>query len=128
MRMLYIMGPVTEALRTGGFVAIDEFSSFLDDDICRWIIGLFRKDRNPKGAQLLINTHDQLLMDTEELFRRDQICLVSKDRKAQSSDVAVLSEFSIRKDYDPRKGYALGKYGARPKILDEGWSDFDRKE
>lgn len=76
IRMIYIMGPVIDVLRTGGLVAIDEFGSFLDDSICRWIISLFRGDINPNNAQLLINTHDQLLMDTDSLFRRDQIYLV----------------------------------------------------
>lgn len=125
VRMMYIMGPVIETLRSGGFIAIDEFASFLDDSICRWIIGLFRSDRNPRCAQLLVNTHDQLLMDTDDLFRRDQIYLVEKSRSTQSSKVRALSEFSIRKEYDPRKGYALGKFGSRPLILDEGWSDFE---
>ena len=125
VRMLYIMGPVIETLSNGGLIAIDEFASFLDDSICRWIIGLFRRDRNPRCAQLLINTHDQMLMDTEELFRRDQIYLAEKDRQTQSSSVKALSEFSIRKEYDPRKGYSLGKFGSRPLILDEGWSDFE---
>ncbi len=125
IRMMYIMGPVIETLKTGGFIAIDEFASFLDDSICRWIIGLFRKDKNPRCAQLLINTHDQMLMDTNDLFRRDQIYLTEKNRHTHSADVKVLSEFSIRKDYDPRKGYSLGKFGSRPLILDEGWSDFE---
>ena len=126
IRMLYIMGPVIEALRTGGFLAVDEFASFLDDSICRWIIGLFRSDRNPNGAQLLVNTHDQLLMDTDDLLRRDQVYLVSKDRSTQRSEVRALSEFSIRKDCDPRRWFAQGKLGSRPYILDEGWSDFER--
>ena len=125
LQMLYLMGPVIEALRTGAVIAIDEFGSFLDNSICRWIIGLFRRDKNPKCAQLIINTHDQLLMDTDELFRRDQIYFVSKDRNTQKSSIRVLSEFSIRKEYDPRKGFALGKFGSRPIILDEGWSEFD---
>ena len=126
VRMLCIMGPVIETLRSGGFVAIDEFASFLDDSICRWIIGLFRSDRNPNCSQLLINTHDQLLMDTYELFRRDQIYLVSKTRGTQTSSMRSLSEYSLRKDYNPRKGFSLGKFGSRPVILDEGWSDFKK--
>lgn len=126
IRMLYVMGPIIDALHKGGFVAIDEFASFLDDSICRWIIGLFSRSNNPNNAQLLVNTHDQMLMDTDELFRRDQIYLVSKDRTTKQSDIKALSEFSIRKEYDPRKGYALGKYGSRPIILDEGWSDFGK--
>ena len=126
LRMLYIMGPIIISLRSGGLVAIDEFASFLDDSICRWIIGLFRGDKNPNGAQLMINTHDQLLMDTDELFRRDQIYLVSRSRESQASSVRALSEFSMRKGYDPKKGFELGKFGSRPLILDEGWSDFEK--
>ncbi len=125
VRMLYIMGPVIDTLMNGYFIAIDEFGAFLDDSLCRWIIQLFRGDNNPNCAQLLVNTHDQLLMDTDELFRRDQIYLVSKSRKTQESDISVLSDYSIRKGYDPRKGFTLGKFGARPIILDEGWSDFE---
>ena len=125
LRMLYIMGPVIDTLRSGGLIAIDEFASFLDDSICRWIIELFSNDKNPKGSQLLVNTHDQMLMDTDELFRRDQIYLASKSRDKQCSEIRALSEYSIRKEYDPRKGFALGKFGSRPIILDEGWSDFD---
>lgn len=121
LRMLYVMGPVIWALRNGGIVAADEFGAFLDDDICRWIVQLFSGSRNTRGAQLILNTHDQLLMDTDGLFRRDQIYFVSKDRATHASSVANLSEYSIRKDFDPRKGFAQGKFGARPKILDEGW-------
>ncbi len=121
IRMLCIIGPVIRTLRSGGTLAVDEFGSYLDSDICRWIIGLFSGDRNRKGAQLVFNTHNQLLMDTDCLFRRDQIYIASKDRSSQASELYSLSDFSIRKNYDPRKGFALGKFGGRPLIMDEGW-------
>ena len=126
MRMLYIMGPVIWALRNGGIVAADEFGAFLDNDICRWVVQLFSGARNTRGAQLILNTHDQLLMDTDGLFRRDQIYFVSKDRATHASSVTNLSDYSIRKGFDPRKGFSQGKFGARPKILDEGWSVDER--
>lgn len=121
LRMLCIIGPVIRALRSGGILAIDEFGSYLDNDLCRWIIGLFSGDRNRNGAQLMFNTHNQLLMDTDGLLRRDQIYITSKDRATQAADSYSLAEFSIRKSYDPRKGFALGKFGGRPLIIDEGW-------
>ena len=125
VRMVGLMGPVIRTLRSGGVLAIDEFDSYLDNDICRWIVGLFSGSRNRKGAQLVFNTHNQLLMDTDTLFRRDQIYITAKDRASQASDLYSLSDFSIRKSYDPRKGFALGKFGGRPLIIDEGWLDID---
>lgn len=125
VRMVCIMGPVIRALRSGGVLAIDEFGSYLDNDLCRWIVGLFSGSRNRKGAQLVFNTHNQLLMDTDTLLRRDQVYITAKDRTTQAADLYSLSDFSIRKNYDPRKGFALGKFGGRPLIIDEGWLDIE---
>lgn len=125
LRMICIIGPVIHALRSGGILAIDEFGSCLDNDICRWIIGLFSGNRNRNGAQLIFNTHNQLLMDTDGLLRRDQIYITAKDRATQAADSYSLADFSIRKSYDPRKGFALGKFGGRPLIIDEGWLNLE---
>lgn len=121
LRMICIIGPVIHTLRSGGVLAIDEFGSYLDNDLCRWIVGLFSSNKNRSGAQLIFNTHNQLLMDTDSLLRRDQIYITTKDRATQVADLYSLAEFSIRKSYDPRKGFALGKFGGRPLIIDEGW-------
>jgi len=119
--MLSIMGPIIWALRTGGVIAIDEFGSFLHHEISRWIINQFKSPGNKNNAQLIINTHDQLLMDTEELFRRDQICFTRKDRGSGASELYCLSDFNIRKSFDPRKGYELGKFDAVPFIKGDDW-------
>jgi AAA15 family ATPase/GTPase len=114
---LSIMGPIIWALRTGAVIAIDEFGSFLHHEISRWIVNQFKKPGNKHNAQLLINTHDQLLMDTEELFRRDQICFTEKNRNTGASELYYLSDYkNIRKSFDPRKGYELGRFGAIPFI------------
>lgn len=125
VRMISVIGPIIHALRTGGVLAIDEFGTYLDNDICRWIVSLFSGDRNKNGAQLVFNTHNQLLMDTENIFRRDQIYISSKDRETQAVEFYSLSEFNIRKSYDPRKGFSLGKFGGRPLIMDEGWLNIE---
>jgi len=114
--MLSVMGPVIKTLRAGGVIAIDEFGSFFHHEISKWIAGLFKTPENRNGAQLIVNTHDQLLMDTEELFRRDQICFTRKDRDSGASELYCLSDFSIRKSFDPRKGYELGRFDAVPFI------------
>lgn len=119
VRMISIIGLVIRALSIGGTIAIDDFGAYLDEDICRWIVSMFSGDRNKAGAQLIFNTHNQLLMDTENIFRRDQIYIVSKDRTTQASELYSLSDFNLRRSYDPRKGFSLGKFGGRPFILSE---------
>jgi len=118
---LSVMGPIVHALRTGGIIAIDEFGSFLHHEISRWIVNQFKKPKNKKNAQLIVNTHDQLLMDTAELFRRDQIYFTDKDRESGASELYSLSDFNIRKSFDPRKGYELGRFKAIPFIKDGDW-------
>jgi len=118
---LSIMGPIIHALRSGGVIAIDEFGSFLHHEISRWIVNQFKKPANKNNAQLIVNTHDQLLMDTAELFRRDQIYFTCKDRDSGASELYALSDFNIRKSFDPRKGYELGKFDAIPFIKEGDW-------
>lgn len=114
---LSLMGPIIWALRNGAVIAIDEFGSLFHHEISKWIITQFKKPGNKHNAQLIVNTHDQLLMDTEDLFRRDQICFTNKDRDTGASELYYLSDYkNIRKSFDPRKGYELGKFDAIPFI------------
>ncbi|MCL2148876.1 MAG: ATP-binding protein [Methanomassiliicoccaceae archaeon] len=119
--MLSVMGPIIKALKAGGVIAIDEFGSFLHHEISRWIVNQFKSPGNKNNSQLIVNTHDQLLMDTEEIFRRDQICFTHKDRDSGASELYCLSDFNIRKSFDPRKGYELGRFGALPFIKGDDW-------
>jgi AAA15 family ATPase/GTPase len=116
MRMLCVIGPIINSLRSGSVVMMDEFGSFLHHDICKWIIGLFKLPENSNGAQLVINTHDQLLMDTTELFRRDQVYFTEKDPETGNSKLFALSDFRTRKNSNAQKGYETGRFGAVPFI------------
>jgi hypothetical protein len=53
------------------------------------------------------------LLDAPDLFRRDQIWLVEKDRD-QASALVALSEFSPRKNEALERGYLMGRYGGVP--------------
>lgn len=98
-------------------VLFDEFGSSLHTAISRWIIGQFSAPSNPNGAQLLINTHDLMLMDTEMLFRRDQIYFTNKDRGTGAAELYSLSDFKgVRKDLDVLKSYLSGRFDAIPEI------------
>lgn len=67
-------------------------------------------------AQVLLTTHDVLLMD-QDLLRRDEMWVVERDRNGASSLVAF-SEFNadIRYDKDVRKSYLQGRLGGVPRI------------
>ncbi len=124
LRMIATICPIIQALRSGGIVLIDDFGASLDHDICAWMTGLFRSSVNHKGAQLVFNSHDQMLIDTEDLFRRDQIYIVDKNPDSGESGIHPVSDCSIRKDADLLKTYRAGKLGGRPYIVDPGKFNF----
>ncbi len=79
MQMFCVMGPVVDALENGRVLLLDEFGSSLHADISRWIVSQFCEPSNPNGAQLIVNTHNLMIMDTDILLRRDQILFTDKD-------------------------------------------------
>lgn len=113
----FYLGPILQdALRYGKTVVIDEIDSGLHPMLVRYLICLFNdKAENPKGAQLIFNTHDITQLSLN-LFRRDQIYFVEKDNSTGISDLYSLDEYSPRKCENIQKGYMQGRYGAIPVI------------
>jgi AAA15 family ATPase/GTPase len=67
------------ALTCGTPHAIDEFGTRLHTRAAEMILSLFNnKDTNPKGAQLIVATHDTNLLNAPGL-RRDQVWFTEKD-------------------------------------------------
>ena len=76
---------------------------------------------NSRKAQFILATHDANLL-RNDIFRRDQIWFINKDRYG-ISDLYSLAEYkksskTVRKDASYSKNYLMGKYGAIP-ILDD---------
>lgn len=111
-RMFELAGPIINTLENGGALIIDDFEAYLHQRECNYIINLFLSERNTKNAQLIINTHDILIMDK---VGRNSIYLVGKNNLAETtlSDVPKI----IRSD-DKAIGrkYSLGLVGAVPNI------------
>jgi AAA15 family ATPase/GTPase len=110
---------IIEALQRGGVMIIDEMDAKLHPKLIRYIIELFSNPKsNPNKAQLIFTSHDLTTMK-KEVFRRDEIWFVAKD-KNQSSKLYSLVEIkdedgkSIRKDATFDKQYLEGRYGADP--------------
>jgi len=116
--LLFLSGPVLEVLTNGQVLVIDELDTSLHTLLVRELVRLFHSpDANPRGAQLVFTTHDTSLLDAHELFRRDQIWMVEKDRD-QASSLVALAEFSPRKGEALERGYLMGRYGGVPFIPD----------
>jgi len=112
--LLFLAGPVLDILGKGLTLVIDELDTSLHTLLVRDLVRLFhRPDVNSGGAQLIFTTHDTSLLDAPDLFRRDQIWLVEKDRD-QASALVALSEFSPRKNEALERGYLMGRYGGVP--------------
>jgi AAA15 family ATPase/GTPase len=126
-RFFSLGGPILEVLQNGWTLFVDELDSSLHPLLVQFLVKLFHNPKtNPKGAQLIFNTHDTTLMDSN-LFRRDQIWFVEKDRKGCSHLYSLL-EYSPRQGKSLAKGYLQGRYGAIPFLGEFGLGEKDHGE
>lgn len=108
-------GPWLDVLAKGRILFIDELDTSLHPLMVRFLIGLVQNPEiNKHNAQLIFTTHDTSVLDID-LFRRDQVWFVEKDRE-QASRLYPLSDFKPRKGEALAKGYLNGRYGALPFI------------
>jgi len=115
-KMLDLAGPVLNTIKYGQILIVDELDARLHPNLVCKIVHLFNsKTTNPKGAQLLFNTHDTNLLASGN-FRRDQIWFTEKNRYGEASlySLADFKTDQVRKDDDFEANYVRGKYGAVP--------------
>lgn len=106
-------GSILGVLKRGVTLVVDELDTSMHTLLVRHLVRLFHApDANGQGAQLVFTTHDTSLLDAD-LFRRDQIWFVEKNRD-QASSVFALAEFSPRKNEALERGYLMGRFGALP--------------
>ena len=116
LEMFTVMGPISDALKNGRTVAIDEFGSDLHPMLTRWIVNLFNGKENDTGAQLIVNTHDIGLMDIDGFLRRDEIWFTDKNRRDGSSSLFSLSDINgVKKGSNVRKDYLMGRFDGIPR-------------
>lgn len=96
---------------------VDEFDRCLHPLLSVHFIEEFMELASSKNNnnQLIITTHESLLMDLE-LLRRDEIWFVEK--KDGASDLYSLDAFQERFDKRINKNYLIGRYGSVPVFQD----------
>lgn len=108
-----------DTLENGKVIVIDELDNSLHPLAVRFLVNLIsHSEKNKENSQLIFTTHDTSLLDSD-IFRRDQVWFVEKD-KHNATQLYPLLDFSPRKDEALGRGYLQGRYGALPYIGD--WS------
>jgi len=112
-RLFGLSAPIFDALNNGKVLFVDEIDRSLHPLLTRRLVQLFQNPiTNPKGAQLVFNTHDTSLLGSG-MLRRDQVWFLEKDQTGASHLYSLL-DYSPRKDESLEKGYLQGRYGAIP--------------
>jgi hypothetical protein len=108
-----LAAPIFHTLASGGVLCVDELDTSLHPLLALQVVKTFSQLRtNPRNAQLIFNTHDTNLLDSDVL-RRDQIWFAEKDTGG-ATHVYPLSDFKPRRQENLEKGYLQGRYGAVP--------------
>ena len=114
VKLLALSAPIIDTLQHGKRLWIDEIDHGLHYDLLKAIIALFHNPKtNPYNAQLILNTHNISLLD-ENLFRRDQIYIISKNRYGESSLKAVSDFAGLRSSSKIGDMYREGRFGGIP--------------
>ncbi len=104
------------ALKDGDVLVVDELDKSLHTEWTHLLINLFHDPAtNPNNAQLIFATHDTNLLNSE-LFSRDQIYLIEKNRFGASELFALSSYPGLRENTPIEKWYLSGRFGAIPQI------------
>ena len=112
-KLFALSGPLTDTLKNGKVLIIDELDARLHPLLTQQIVRLFNDpEKNANGAQLVFTTQDTSLLDYQ-LLRRDQIWFTEKDHQG-ASHLYSLVEFKIDNDAPFERDYIQGRYGAIP--------------
>ena len=119
-KLVALSGYIYEAIHDGKVLLVDEIDSSLHHLITKAIVAMFNNMLNTKG-QLIFTTHDALLLNVKELFRKDQLWLISigNDNYSEATRFSVAftarDEGGIRGDENDVTHYYLkGRFGAIP--------------
>lgn len=96
---------------------VDEIDRSLHTLLTRRLLDAYLGTCSPESrSQLLLTTHDVLLMD-QHLLRRDEMWVAERDAVGGSTLFSFSDYKDVRYDKDIRKSYLQGRLGGVPRIL-----------
>ncbi len=114
---LSYIGPLLDALDSGGVLVVDELDTSLHPHLMAQLIALFHNpDANPHNAQLVFSTNDTSLLGryfNDRILARDEVWFATKNN-AHETELFSLAEFKAREDDSVQRRYLTGSYGAIP--------------
>ena len=114
--MFNLLGPVFDALASGQVLLFDEADGNLHPRLSASLITLFQDPKtNPRGAQLILTTHDTSLLST---LNRDEVWFTEKGSDGATRLVA-LAEYGgdkVRRSLNLERAYLQGRFGALPDV------------
>lgn len=114
-RMFALSAPVIDTLQNGKVLFVDEIDNGLHSDLLSAIVALFSSpDTNKNGAQLIINTHNRDLINSNfSSFLPDQIWLTEKDRFGEATLKSVM-DYKIDSKRPLEDLFREGRFGGVP--------------
>jgi uncharacterized protein len=99
---------------------IDEVDRSLHTLLTRQLLQGYLAACSPESrSQLLLTTHDVLLMD-QDLLRRDEMWIAERNQEGGSALHSFSEYKDVRNDKDIRKSYLQGRLGGVPRLLISG--------
>lgn len=96
---------------------IDEVDRSLHTLLTRRLLDIYLSNCSAESrTQLLLTTHDVLLMD-QQLLRRDEMWVAERDASGASNLLSFSEYKDVRYDKDIRKSYLQGRLGGIPRLL-----------
>jgi predicted ATPase len=122
MVWLGLSGPILDAIAHGDVLLVDEIEASLHPALVTQLVKLFQSpESNPKGAQIIFNSHEaSLLGDSrgDRVLGRDQVWFTEKDHDG-GTRLFPLADLSPRPDEAIERRYRAGRYGATPILATE---------
>jgi uncharacterized protein len=126
MVWLGLAGPVIDALAHGNVLLVDEIEASLHPALVSQLVKLFQdSESNPRGAQLIFNSHEaSLLGDSggDRVLGRDQVWFTEKSHDG-ATRLYPLADLSPRSDEAIGRRYLAGRYGATPILAREEFAE-----
>ncbi len=113
LRYYGLSGPLVKTIRENCFLPVDEIESSLHYELVLHYVKTFLLNSKPQ-SQLLLTTHNTMLLGEPDLIRKDSVWFTEKDESG-ASELYCLADLKPRKGVSWLNAYKAGKFGAKPK-------------